>query len=81
VPAGKPWGLTLVVRQDGKPLARKPRLHVSLGALERSFATRLTTRRGYYRVRVVFPRAGKWRLAARVGRRTEALGSISVRRA
>jgi hypothetical protein len=79
--ASVPWGLMLVVREDGKPIARRPRLHATLGSTKRSFAARTTARRGYYRVRVVLPRPGRWTLAAQVGRRTEALGRIRVRAA
>jgi hypothetical protein len=78
--AGKPWKLVLVVRQDGKPIARRPRLHAKLGSASHSFASQRTTRRGYYRVRVVLHQPGKWTLAAQVGRRTEALGRLMVRR-
>jgi hypothetical protein len=77
--AKQPWGLTLVVTQDGKPIARQPRLHATLGGMKRSFRSEATGRRGYYRVRVVLPKAGRWTLAAQVGRRTEALGRIRVR--
>ena len=77
--AGKPWGLMLVVKQDGKAIARKPLLQAQLGATKRSFRTEATGRKGYYRARVTLPRAGKWIMTAKVGRRTEALGKLTVR--
>jgi hypothetical protein len=81
IPARTPWRLMLVVRQDGKPISRRPRLEATLGPMKRSFAAQATARRGFYRVRVVFPRAGRWTLAARLGRRSDALGRVTVRAA
>jgi hypothetical protein len=77
--AGKPWGLMLVVKQDGKAIARKPLLQAQLGATKRSFNTVATARKGYYRARVTLPRAGKWILTAKLGRRIDALGKLTVR--
>jgi hypothetical protein len=76
--AGKPWGLMLVVKQDGKPIARKPALQAQLGGSKRLFNTVATSRKGYYRARVTLPRAGKWILTARLGRRSNVLGKITV---
>ena len=77
--AGKPWGLMLVVTQDGKRIARKPVLQAQLGGTKRSFATVATGRKGFYRARVTLPRAGKWVLTAKLGRRIDALGKLTVR--
>lgn len=77
--AGKPWGLMLVVKQDGKAIARKPLLQAQLGGTKRAFSTLATARKGYYRARVTLPRAGNWVLTAKVGRRIVALGKLTVR--
>lgn len=61
--AGVPWVVTMTVLQHGKtPLAGiEPHVRISQGAATRTFPARPTARRGVYRARVVFPRAGTWR--------------------
>ena len=41
---------------------------------------RATGRKGSYRARIVFPRAGRWTLSARAGGSTSRLGAVTVRR-
>ncbi|HEY3205613.1 MAG TPA: hypothetical protein VGJ58_01550 [Gaiellaceae bacterium] len=72
----RPWTASLVVRPAPKTrpvvLARSG----SIGPLD--FAAR-RVRAGRYRVRMIFPRAGKWRLTARVGTSTVRLRTVTVR--
>ena len=73
--AGRPWTATLVVRPAS---AGKPQLLASLGAATRRPAV-TAAGRGRWRARVVLPTAGRWRLQARLGRRSFALGTAAVR--
>ena len=68
-----PWTAVLAVSGPGRPV-----LTARLGA--RSVTFRSTAAgRGRFRVRVVLPTAGRWRLSAVVGGRRFALGTIVVR--
>ena len=74
--AGQAWRATLVVR----PAPRLAPTVLARPTVGRQAAFRATkTGRGRYRVRLVLPRAGKWRLSARVGKRSFALRSVVVR--
>jgi virginiamycin B lyase len=74
--AGQAWRATLVVR----PAPRLAPTVLARPTLGRQSAFRATkTGRGRYRVRLVLPRAGKWRLSARVGKRSFVLRSVVVR--
>jgi hypothetical protein len=74
--AGQAWRATLVV----KPAPRVAPTVLARPATGRALVFRASkTRRGRYRVRLVLPRAGKWRLVARVGRRSLPLRVVSVR--
>ena len=76
--AGEAWRATLVVRPV--PARRVAPKVLARAATGRTlvFAARRTSR-GRYRVRIVLPRAGTWRLAARVGRRSLPLRVVSVK--
>ena len=64
---GQAWRATLVVR----PAPRLAPTVLARPTLGRQSSFRATkTGRGRYRVRLVLPRAGKWRLSARVGKRS-----------
>jgi DNA-binding beta-propeller fold protein YncE len=74
--AGQAWRATLVMR----PAPRATPAVLARAAAGRVLAFR--ARRigsGRYRVRLVLPREGRWRLSARVGRRTLPLRTIFVR--
>jgi virginiamycin B lyase len=74
--AGRPWRATLVVR----PAPRVAPTVIARPATGRALAFRASrTGRGRYRVRLILPRAGTWRLAARVGRRSLRLRVVAVR--
>jgi sugar lactone lactonase YvrE len=73
--AGAPWTARLSVRPHAAP---EPGVVARLGAVARR-ASVARVRRGLYRVRLVFPAAGVWRLEARVGARRVVLGRVSVR--
>jgi hypothetical protein len=62
---GEPWRVELGILQHGvRPMdGLHPRVIVSRGDVERSFAARPTGRPGSYRATVVFPSAGTWRVA------------------
>jgi hypothetical protein len=77
--AGRAWTATLLVRRNGRPALAKPILGATRGRIARTFATRAAGR-GRYHARVTLT-AGTWTLAARVGRRSFALGRIAVRAA
>jgi hypothetical protein len=61
--AGVPWVVSLTVLQHGvTPLADvQPVVRIVQGTTKRSFVARPTAKKGVYRARVVFPRAGMWR--------------------
>jgi virginiamycin B lyase len=74
--AGQAWRATLVVR----PAPRLAPTVLARPMLGRQSSFRATkTGRGRYRVRLVLPRAGTWRLSARVGKRSLILRSVVVR--
>jgi sugar lactone lactonase YvrE len=72
---GQPWAAQLRVRPASTRLAVRV---LAVRGVER-LTVRATGRRGVYRVRLVFPRPGRWTLTARVGRWTSRLGAVSVR--
>jgi virginiamycin B lyase len=76
--AGQAWRATLVVRPA--PAQRVAPTVLARPATGRTlvFAARRASR-GRYRIRLVLPRAGTWRLAARVGRRSVPLRVVSVK--
>ncbi len=72
---GQPWTATLTVRPS------------SFGGVVRvvavgpgRLAVRASGARGSYRARLVFPSAGRWKLTARAGGSTSALGTVTVQR-
>ncbi|HVD49377.1 MAG TPA: hypothetical protein VNB50_05055 [Gaiellaceae bacterium] len=70
---GKPWTARLGVR----PASFRGPVVVTASGSKRIRA-RATRRRGKYRVRLVFPSAGRWRLTARAGGTTSRLGTVRV---
>jgi NHL repeat-containing protein len=74
--AGRAWTARLAVRP--KSFAGTIRVHATGPG---RVSARATGRRGSYRARLVFPKAGLWRIAARAGGATSRLGSVRVRRA
>jgi len=73
---GRAWTVRLAVRP--RTYAGTVRLRaVGSGRLR----VRATGKRGAYRARIVFPKAGLWRISAQAGGATWPLGSIRVRRA
>ena len=77
--AGSPWLATVRVRRGGAPVSgARVSVQLAKGAVKRSFAARAAGR-GLYRARVVFPSAGRWTYAARIGKRSFRLGVVTVR--
>ena len=74
--AGQTWRAALVVRPAPR-LAPTVLARPTLGRQSSFKATK--TGRGRYRVRLVLPRAGTWRLSARVGKRSFVLRTVVVR--
>jgi streptogramin lyase len=74
--AGRAWTVRLLVR----PASFGGTIRVNAVGPGR-VSVRATGRRGSYRARVVFPKAGLWRISARAGGATSRLGSVRVRRA
>jgi len=74
--AGRPWTVRLAVRPQS--YAGTVRV-TALGP--GSVKVRATGKRGSYRARIAFPKAGVWRLTARAGGATSRLGAVRVRRA
>ena len=74
--AGRAWTLRLAVR----PLSFAGTVRVNALGPSR-VRVRATGRRGSYRARLVFPKAGLWRISAQAGGRTLRLGSVRVRQA
>jgi streptogramin lyase len=72
--AGRSWTLRLAVR----PASFHGTLRVTASGPERT-GVRATGGHGSYRARLVFPSAGRWKLAARAGATTSQLGSVRVR--
>jgi sugar lactone lactonase YvrE len=72
--AGRAWTATLKVR----PASFHGTVRVTASG-PRRIAVRAARRRGTYTARFVFPSAGRWTLAARVGGRTSELGAVQVR--
>ena len=70
---GKPWTVRLGVRPAS---FRGPVVVTAAGS--KRIRARATRRRGTYRVRLVFPSAGRWRLTARAGGTTSRLGTVRV---
>lgn len=62
---GEPWDVRLIVLQHGRtPLTGvRPELRIAGEAGSRTFVARPTGELGVYRARVVFPAAGRWRIA------------------
>jgi hypothetical protein len=75
--AGQAWRATLLVR----PAPRVAPKVLARPAAGRTlvFAARKTGRRGRYRVRIVLPRAGSWRLVVLLGGRSLRLRAVSVK--
>ena len=73
--AGRAWTVRLAVR----PLSYAGTVRVSAVGPGR-VRVRATGRRGSYRARLVFPKAGQWRISAQAGGATSRLGSVRVRR-
>ncbi len=71
------WSPTISLREDGEPASARLELTIRNGAARRSFRPR-ATRRGTYRVRVVFPSDGRWRWTLTGGGATLARGAILV---
>ena len=64
--AGTPWVVSITVLQHGRtPLAgARPQVRIrSASGKLVTYRARATEKRGVYRARVVFPTAGRWRLA------------------
>jgi sugar lactone lactonase YvrE len=74
--AGRAWTVRLKVR----PQSFAGTVRVSASGPGR-VTVRATGRRGSYRARLVFPKAGRWQLTARAGGATSRLGSVLVRQA
>ena len=74
--AGSAWTVRLAVR----PRTYAGTVRVSAVGPGR-VRVRATGKRGAYRARLVFARAGLWRISARAGGATSRLGSVRVRRA
>ena len=74
--ASRPWTVRLAVRPQS--YAGTVRV-TALGP--GSVKVRATGKRGSYRARIAFPKAGVWRLTARAGGATSRLGAVRVRRA
>ena len=72
--AGRAWVVRLAVRPQS--YAGTVRV-IALGP--GSVRVRATGKRGSYRARIAFPKAGVWRLTARAGGATSRLGSVRVR--
>jgi sugar lactone lactonase YvrE len=73
--AGRAWTIRLAVR----PLSYAGTVRVSAVGPGR-VRVRATGRRGSYRARLVFPKAGQWRISAQAGGVTSRLVSVRVRR-
>ena len=71
------WTPAIALTDRGRPATAQLALTIRKGAERRSFRPR-ATRRGSYRVRVVFPSDGRWRWTLVAQRRTLARGAISV---
>jgi streptogramin lyase len=71
------WSPTITVTRDRKPVAARIRLAIRKGADRRVFVPR-ATRRGVYRVRVVFPSDGRWTWTITTAGRMLARGSVAV---
>ena len=71
---GRAWTIRLTVR----PLSYAGTVRVSAVGPGR-VRVRATGRRGSYRARLVFPKAGQWRISAQAGGATSRLGSVRVR--
>ncbi|MGH3034561.1 MAG: hypothetical protein ACRDON_08395, partial [Gaiellaceae bacterium] len=78
VVAGRPWTVTVAVRNGSRPFAGKISLLAKGEAYRRSFRARLT-RPGRFRARVTFPGGGTWTLTVRAGRGVAPLPSVDVR--
>jgi streptogramin lyase len=72
---GRPWTATLMVR----PHSFRGEVRVTAAGPGR-VSRRASRLKGSYRVRLVFPAAGRWTLTARAGGSTSRLGSVIVRR-
>jgi hypothetical protein len=75
--AGPAWTPSIALTRSGRPATARLALTVRSGSRSRSFTPR-AVRRGAYRVRVIFPAAGRWSWTLAAARRTLARGSISV---
>lgn len=75
--AGRPWSVTVLVRDGTRPYLGRISLLAKSGAFRRSFHTRLK-RPGRFRARLVFPGGGEWTLTVRAGRRAAPLPSVQV---
>jgi hypothetical protein len=72
--AGKAWSVRVAVR----PGSFRGTVRITGTGPSRAHVS-ATARPGRYRVRLVFPRAGRWTLTARAGGSTSRLGSVRVR--
>ena len=71
----QPWSAELAIR----PRSFRGAVRVTAAGPGRVVA-RASRTSGSYRVRLVFPRVGRWKLTARAGGSTSQLGSVTVRR-
>jgi sugar lactone lactonase YvrE len=70
---GRPWTVRLAVR----PSSFRGRVTVTASG-SKLLRARAARRGGAYRVRLVFPSAGRWRLTAHAGGSTSRLGTVQV---
>ena len=71
------WSPSITLTRGGEPARARLVLSIRKGGERRSFHP-TATRRGAYRVRVVFPSEGRWTWALAAGRTTLARGAIAV---
>jgi streptogramin lyase len=71
------WSPTIVLTESGRPASERLTLTIRKRAERRSFRPR-ATRRGSYRVRVVFPSDGRWSWTLAASRGTLARGAVTV---
>lgn len=75
--AAQVWAPRVTLMRGGKPATARLVLSIRQGDQRRSFRP-TATRRGAYRVRVVFPAEGRWTWSLAAGRTTLARGAITV---